>query len=251
MKRSVFWLMGILFSASLAITSCDETDGAVDPYHKWEERNQLFIDSIARVARANEGNEVGQWKVIHTYKFLPPLNSLTHEVNDYVYCRVLEKGEGTSHPLFTDAVKTNYRGKLIPLYDGSEFVFDQSYQGVLNDEVAVPVQFGAVVQHIGVAKHQDGSIAFVAINTDTVCLGIVQHPVIVTIKFGQLINTRLGRAGDGCANREIVAVCLHRFDAEKMFHLLPHISQVFSRCNIVGIVPLAHNEERDSTRCTG
>ena len=142
MKRSIFWLMGILFSASLAITSCDETDGAVDPYHKWEERNQLFIDSIARVARANEGNEVGQWKVIHTYKFLPPLNSLTHEVNDYVYCRVLEKGEATSHPLFTDAVKTNYRGKLIPLYDGSEFVFDQSYQGVLNDEVAVPVQFG-------------------------------------------------------------------------------------------------------------
>ena len=38
-------------------------------------------------------------------------------------------------------VSVHYRGRLIPLYDGSEFVFDQSFQGSLNSDVALPVQY--------------------------------------------------------------------------------------------------------------
>jgi len=143
MKKSIFWVLGLLFSVSLAVTSCEETDGAVDPYHNWEERNQLYIDSIAKVAKANPGNEVGQWKVIHTYKFNPTMNDLNPDVNDYVYCKVLENGSGMIRPYFTDTVSTHYRGWLIPLYDGSKVVFDQSYQGDLNPEVAIPVEFAA------------------------------------------------------------------------------------------------------------
>ena len=137
MKKSILWVIGLLFSASLVITSCEETDGAVDPYFNWEERNQLYIDSIASVAQANPD----QWKIIHTYKFNPPVNDLNPKVNNYVYCKVLENGTGTVKPLFTDTVATNYRGKLIPLYNGSEVIFDQAYQGELNPEVAVPVEF--------------------------------------------------------------------------------------------------------------
>lgn len=141
MKKSIFWLMGLLFSVSLAVTSCEETDGAVDPYFNWQERNELYIDSIAKVARANLGEEVGQWKAIHTYKFNPPINDLNPDVRDYVYCRILEKGTGTVKPLFTDSVTTHYRGQLIPLYDGQKVVFDESFQGELNEEVAIPVGF--------------------------------------------------------------------------------------------------------------
>ena len=137
MKKSILWVIGLLSSVSLAITSCDETDGAVDPYFNWEERHQLYIDSIAKVAKANPD----QWKIIHTYKFNPPLNDLNPDVNDYVYCKVLENGSGTVNPLFTDMVSTHYRGRLIPLYNGGEVVFDQSFQGELNAETAVPVEF--------------------------------------------------------------------------------------------------------------
>lgn len=137
MKKSIFWVLGLLFSVSFAVSSCEETEGVVDPYFNWEERNQLYIDSIARVAQANPD----QWKIIHTYKFNPPVNDLNPDVNDYVYCKVLENGTGTMKPLFTDSVTTNYRGKLIPLYDGSEVIFDQAYQGELNSDVAVPVGF--------------------------------------------------------------------------------------------------------------
>ena len=84
MKKSFLWVIGLLFSVSFAVTSCEETDGAVDPYFNWRERNELYIDSIARVAEANLGVEVGQWKKVHTYKFVPPINDLNPDVNDYV-----------------------------------------------------------------------------------------------------------------------------------------------------------------------
>ena len=142
MKKSIFWLMGLLFSVSLAVTSCEETDGVVDPYFNWQERNELYIDSIARVANANLGNEVGQWKAVHTYKFNPPINDLNPDVNDYVYCKILEKGTGTVKPLYSDSVAAHYRGQLIPLYDGQKVVFDQSFQGELKEDLAMPVTFG-------------------------------------------------------------------------------------------------------------
>jgi FKBP-type peptidyl-prolyl cis-trans isomerase FklB len=137
MKKSILWVIGLLFSASLVVTSCDETDGAVDPYFNWVERNQLYIDSIAKVAQANPE----QWRMIHTYKFDAPMGDLSFDTNDYVYCKVLEKGTGTVRPVYTDSVSTHYRGQLIPLYNGSTVVFDQSYKGELNTDFAQPVTF--------------------------------------------------------------------------------------------------------------
>ena len=137
MKKSILWVISLLFMVSFTMGSCEETDGAVDPYANWVERNQAYIDSIAMVAKANPD----EWRMIHTYKFVPPLTELTQNVNDYVYCKVLEQGTGTINPIFTDTVSTHYRGQLIPLYDGSKVVFDQSFQGNLNPNVAVPVDF--------------------------------------------------------------------------------------------------------------
>ena len=137
MKKSILWVIGLLFSASLVITSCDETAGVVDPYFEWDERNHAYIDSIARVALANPD----EWKVIHTYKFTPS-DTAAMDVNDYVYCRVLEEGAGTMSPYYTDSVTVHYRGRMIPLYDGSTVTFDQSYLGELNSATAVPIGVG-------------------------------------------------------------------------------------------------------------
>lgn len=137
MKKSILWVIGLLFAVSFTVVSCEETTGVPDPYTDWEIRNQAYIDSIAKVAKANPN----QWKVIHTYKFAPPINDLNPDVNDYVYCKILENGTGTVNPLFTDSVATHYRGQLIPLYNGEKVVFDQSFQGELNTNVADPVVF--------------------------------------------------------------------------------------------------------------
>ena len=137
MKKSILWLVSVLFLLPLAITSCEEDTGLVNPYGDWKNRNQQYIDSIAKVARENPS----EWKVIHTYKFPEPTDPLAAKVvNDYVYCKVLEEGPGI-RPVYTDSVTSNYRGRLIPLLEGSIVTFDQSYLGELNKDVAIPRGF--------------------------------------------------------------------------------------------------------------
>jgi FKBP-type peptidyl-prolyl cis-trans isomerase FklB len=145
MNKNLLWIFSLMGGLSMAFTACDETTGEVDPYEDWETRNQQYIDSIASVANANLGNEVGQWKRIHSYKFTEPLAG--GDVNDYVYAQILQKGEGTVSPLFTDSVYTHYRGKLIPLLTGTTVTFDQSYTGDLDPSIAVASSFsvGAVI----------------------------------------------------------------------------------------------------------
>ena len=124
MKKTFYWLLGfLLLVISFGIISCGESDTDADLYANWQDRNQHYIDSIAKVANAHLGSEPGKWKVFH-----------------YVYCRVLEEGDGAT-PLFTDSVAVDYRGQLIPLTDGSVVTFDESYTGVLNKETASPSKF--------------------------------------------------------------------------------------------------------------
>ena len=137
MKKSILWLVSVLFLLPLAITSCEENDGLVNPYGDWKNRNQQYIDSIADVAYANPD----EWKIIHTYQFPEPTDpSASKYVKDYVYCKVLESGDGIS-PFYTDTVSANYRGQLIPLLEGTVVTFDQSYKGELNKDVAIPRSF--------------------------------------------------------------------------------------------------------------
>ena len=120
------------------LTSCEET-AAVDEYANWEERNIAYIDSIAKVA---EENNDGKWMKILSFK----LNETDKNGNivewnneDYIYCHIETKGVGTQHPIFTDSVAVNYRGRLIPYPTGK--VFDQSYKGTLDPEVNKPRTF--------------------------------------------------------------------------------------------------------------
>ena len=137
MRKSILWVASVLLFLPLAITSCEENGGLVNPYGNWKERNQHYIDSIADVAFANPD----EWKIIHTYQFPEPTDPLADKfVKDYVYCKVLESGDGIS-PFYTDSVSANYRGQLIPLAEGSIVTFDQSYKGDLNKDVAIPVSF--------------------------------------------------------------------------------------------------------------
>lgn len=140
MKKIFYGLLVSLFTMiAMGVTSCGESDTDADLYANWKDRNQHFIDSIASVAKSNLGDEPGKWKVIHSYKFEESLTS-TPNVNDYVYCRILEKGTGAT-PMFTDSVAVAYRGQLIPLADGSIVTFDESYSGELNKETASPSKF--------------------------------------------------------------------------------------------------------------
>lgn len=155
MNKNLFWLIALLFTLSFGFMSCAEDTTVEDPYANWDDRNVRYLDSIADVARANEIpelSEVGKWVIKCNYKIsnessLNPglggssVSSNPFEtppsVNDSVYMKVLEVGEGDGNsPLFTDTVSVYYRGELI---NGT--VFDQNYTGDLNTEVHVPTHF--------------------------------------------------------------------------------------------------------------
>lgn len=121
-----------LFVALMGLVSCDETEEAGE-YDNWTARNVAYIDSIAKVARANES---GDWKV-----FLVDgvSDTLQWDNQHYVYCQVIREGNGTESPAFSDTVLVNYRGRLIPSKTFPEGnIFDESYLGKLDPEVNVP-----------------------------------------------------------------------------------------------------------------
>lgn len=143
-KLSALMFAGIL---SCLFASCEET-AEIDEFANWKERNTEYIDSIAKVAEANAD---GKWMRILSFKFNETDvdgNLAEYDVEDYIYCHVETASTDTVHPLFSDTVSVNYRGRLIPTLSYPEGkVFDQSYKGELNPEVNVPTKFsvGSVV----------------------------------------------------------------------------------------------------------
>ena len=137
---SIFLPLGVMMG-SLCLASCEET-AEIDEYANWKERNTVFIDSIAEVAKANAD---GKWLRILSFKLNgTDVNgeSVEHDTEDYIYCHIETEGTGTKSPTFTDTVQVNYRGRLIPTLSFPEGkVFDQSYKGALNPATAVPTKF--------------------------------------------------------------------------------------------------------------
>ena len=131
--KSIRILFTLTLSVLLGLTSCEETT-EVGEFDNWQERNAHFVDSISAEARANT---YGDWKV-----FLAEGLDASKEWGDeyYVYCQVIEEGNGMEHPLYTDSVVINYSGRLMPTDtypDG--YLFDSSYRGELNPSFNVPV----------------------------------------------------------------------------------------------------------------
>lgn len=131
--KSIRRLFTLTLSVLFGLTSCEESV-EVGEFDNWQQRNTLFIDSIAQVARENAFDD---WKII----LAEGLDDSKQWGNEcYVYCQVLEDGYGTAHPLFTDSVLVNYSGRLIPsaTYPAG-YRFDSSYSGDFNPSFNVPV----------------------------------------------------------------------------------------------------------------
>lgn len=123
----------LLISSPLGFSSCEETP-EVGEFDNWQERNIAFIDSIATVARANSD---GKWRVIPA----TGLDETKEWGNEYnVYCYMLQNGDGNEHPAYTDTVRVNYSGRLMPTASYPKgYIFDSSYEGELEPEFDVPV----------------------------------------------------------------------------------------------------------------
>ena len=134
MKKHSLMLFLTVILLPLGLASCSESDDTVEEFPDWQERNEAYFSSVYEQARTNAD---GTWKVIRNYSLE---DSIPADYYDYIAVEVLNEGTGSGCPMFTDSVRVNYRGRLIPstsYIDG--YVFDESYEGEYNPATAKPI----------------------------------------------------------------------------------------------------------------
>ena len=101
------------------LTSCSEENTEEDEFDNWQTRNDNAVNEWA----ANNA-----FTKILTYTKEATATGLKN--SDYIYVEVLETGNGTTSPLYSDTCRVAYRGRLIPTKNYPEgYVFDSSYEG--------------------------------------------------------------------------------------------------------------------------
>lgn len=138
----------------LSFASCKEEDDTYDPYADWSSRNAQYFEQIASQARdsiaqakrtyGDQWEDHCNWRM---YKTATKAPNIAGALTDSVCVYIEQRGQGTTCPLWTDTVRVNYRGYLMPtqnIVNGQwveeQTVFSQSYMGELNQEIAVPAE---------------------------------------------------------------------------------------------------------------
>lgn len=118
MKNLKYILLSvILFPLVGMVSSCSEDDSTIDEFANWQERNEAVTEQWAAS---------GMKKI----RVFTQDDTSTGRNCDYIYVEVLEVGDGTESPLYTDTVRMAYRGRLIPTTNYAEgYVFDETYLG--------------------------------------------------------------------------------------------------------------------------
>ncbi len=132
--------------AVFALSSCKEDDDTTQEFENWQVKNETaFADTLSYAKKQiAAGNE--DWKVIlnwslqnqtpNTYTDGTSVN-LTYKDADYIVVHVLERGSGTTSPMYTDSVRVSYSGRLLPSPSyANGYVFDKTYEGTYNKQTA-------------------------------------------------------------------------------------------------------------------
>ena len=135
--------------AVFALSSCSENDDSYDEYANWQERNeQAFADTLAYAKKMGESQG---WYVYRKWSLENQTPNkdvngvevpLSYKDCDHIIVHVLDKGEGTTSPLYTDSAKVSYRGSLLETTDkdgnvNAGYVFDKTFEGTYNKQTAM------------------------------------------------------------------------------------------------------------------
>lgn len=157
MKKSnlIFAVFALVLVSVFA--SCSEEDNTVEEFPDWRNRNEEYFSNIWNTAQLNSD---GSWKMFLSYALE---DTIPTTYDDYIAVQVLREGTGSGCPMFTDSVKINYRGRLIPSTSYPDgYVFDQSYKGEYNPATAFPATmyvggtidgFATALQHMHIGDY--------------------------------------------------------------------------------------------------
>lgn len=117
--------------AMVCFTGCKETDDSVEEFPDWKNKNEAFFAAKYQAAKSAIAQGDKSWKIFKSYA---RRDTVEGAPVDYIVVKVLDEGEGSGSPLFTDTVRVHYRGQMIAStsYVDSEdrelgYVFDKSW----------------------------------------------------------------------------------------------------------------------------
>ena len=169
MRKLYIHLLAI-FLALPMLTACSEEETPDLDYYNWAQRNTTYFTetlseakaavSAAKAAYGADWENHCDWRVYRTY--LKSSNS-DFATTDSVCVKIVERGQGSGCPLYTDSVRVNYIGRTMPTLNYPEGrVFDHSGlysapEEVFNPDFAQPTGllvsntvdgFTTVLQHM-------------------------------------------------------------------------------------------------------
>ena len=132
-KTTFLW--GCLCCLCGLFTSCSEESDEVEEYANWRERNEAFFASLEDSLSRDAAN----WLKIKNYS----LDATTAgKPTDYIYAKVIERGEGTESPMYTDSVRVSYLGRLLPSASYAEgYEFDGTVYGKYSSQTNSTTKF--------------------------------------------------------------------------------------------------------------
>lgn len=135
-------VIAVLALCSVGLTSCSETPEP-DEFDNWQQRNESWLTQIVDSATNNKN---GKWLILKKVGLAvdtgTPAITQDNQKN-YIFVKVIsESTSRNGSPLYTDSVKVDYRGFLMPTDSYPQgLVFDQSYGREFNPATNVPHKF--------------------------------------------------------------------------------------------------------------
>jgi FKBP-type peptidyl-prolyl cis-trans isomerase FklB len=109
----------------LLLTACSESAEEEEEFVNWSARNEQYLATVA-----NDSMQQSGWQRFKKYSLDP---STTGKVGDYVYVKVIEQGNSTTKPAYTDSVRVMYQGRLIPSKTYPQgYIFDGTVHGTFS-----------------------------------------------------------------------------------------------------------------------
>lgn len=129
----------VLFSLPLFLAACSEEDNTVEEYANWQERNTQYWDSLYASTQSLIASGDNSWKIIRSWS----INDTVNVASTYnIIVHVAKAGTGSGSPLYTDSVRVNFYGRLLPSTSYPEgYLFDSSYSSDFNPATSAPSQF--------------------------------------------------------------------------------------------------------------
>ncbi|MBR7087371.1 MAG: FKBP-type peptidyl-prolyl cis-trans isomerase [Prevotella sp.] len=122
-----------LITAAMLLVACSEENNTAEEFPNWQQKNENYFNAL--YADVSKGlSSYDSWKILRKWSLQ---DDVTASASDHIVVRVIENGEGTETPLYTDSVSVIYSGRLLPSTSyPTGYVFDKSYVGEFHPQTA-------------------------------------------------------------------------------------------------------------------